>query len=99
MSTDTERRELVRPDATVAYWVNGPDRAPLVVLLHGATLDHHAWDPHVEALATRYRVVLPTCAGTGNRRCRVFFGSTTRSTTSRPCWTRSTTGRHSCSAA
>ena len=93
MSTDTERRELVRPDATVAYWVNGPDRAPLVVLLHGATL------AQVEALATRYRVVVPDLRGTRNRHCRVPFGSTTRSTMSRPCWTRSTTGRHSCSAA
>jgi 3-oxoadipate enol-lactonase len=65
MSTDTERRELVRPDATVAYWVNGPDRAPLVVLLHGATLDHHAWDAQVEALATRYRVVVPDLRGHG----------------------------------
>ena len=66
MSTDTERRELVRPDATVAYWVNGPDRAPLVVLLHGATLDHHAWDAQVEALATRYRVVVADQRGDGD---------------------------------
>jgi len=44
MSTDTERRELVRPGATIAYWVSGPRRAPVVVLLHGATLDHQAWD-------------------------------------------------------
>ena len=42
MSTDTERRELVRPGATIAYWVSGPEKAPVVVLLHGATLDHHA---------------------------------------------------------
>src|SRR5215212_6958342 len=65
MSTDTQRHELVRPDATVAYWVNGPDRAPLVVLLHDATLDHHAWDAQVEALATRYRVVVPDLRGHG----------------------------------
>ena len=44
MSTHTERRELVRPGATIAYWVSGPRRAPVVVLLHGATLDHQAWD-------------------------------------------------------
>ena len=35
MSTDTERRELVRPGATIAYWVSGPEKAPVVVLLHG----------------------------------------------------------------
>jgi 3-oxoadipate enol-lactonase len=65
MSTDTERRVPVRPDATVAYWVSGPDGAPVVVLLHGATLDHHAWDDQVEALATRYRVVVPDLRGHG----------------------------------
>ena len=48
MSTDTERRELIRPDATIAYWVSGPERAPVVVLLHGATLDHRAWDAQVD---------------------------------------------------
>ena len=65
MSTDTERRELVRPGATIAYWVSGPERAPVVVLLHGATLDHHAWKPQVDKLATRYRVVVPDLRGHG----------------------------------
>jgi 3-oxoadipate enol-lactonase len=65
MSTDTERRELIRPGATIAYWVSGPERAPVVVLLHGATLDHHAWDEQVEELATRYRVVTPDLRGHG----------------------------------
>jgi len=65
MSTHTERRELVRPGATIAYWVSGPERAPVVVLLHGATLDHHAWQPQVDKLATRYRVVVPDLRGHG----------------------------------
>jgi 3-oxoadipate enol-lactonase len=65
MSTHTERRELVRPGATIAYWVSGPDRAPVVVLLHGATLDHRAWDPQVDDLAARYQVVVPDLRGHG----------------------------------
>jgi pimeloyl-ACP methyl ester carboxylesterase len=65
MSTDTERRELVRPDATVAYWVSGPEESPVVVLLHGATLDHHAWAPQVGKLAARYRVAVPDLRGHG----------------------------------
>jgi 3-oxoadipate enol-lactonase len=65
MSTDTERRQLVRPGATIAYWVSGPGRAPVVVLLHGATLDHHAWDAQVDELAARYRVVVPDLRGHG----------------------------------
>jgi 3-oxoadipate enol-lactonase len=65
MSTDTERLQLVRPGATIAYWVSGPGRAPVVVLLHGATLDHHAWDAQVDDLAARYRVVVPDLRGHG----------------------------------
>jgi 3-oxoadipate enol-lactonase len=65
MHTDTERRELIRPGATIAYWVSGPERAPIVVLLHGATLDHHAWKEQVDELAARYRVVLPDLRGHG----------------------------------
>jgi 3-oxoadipate enol-lactonase len=65
MSTDTERRELVRPGATIAYWVSGPEKAPVVVLLHGATLDHQAWDEQVDDLAGRYRVVVPDLRGHG----------------------------------
>lgn len=65
MSTDTERRELVRPGATIAYWVSGPERAPVVVLLHGATLDHQAWNAQVDDLAARYRVVVPDLRGHG----------------------------------
>src|SRR5689334_6141700 len=65
MSTETERHELVRPGATIAYWVSGPERAPVVVLLHGATLDHHAWDEQVDELTTLYRVVAPDLRGHG----------------------------------
>jgi pimeloyl-ACP methyl ester carboxylesterase len=65
MSTDTERRELVRPGATIAYWVSGPERAPVVVLLHGATLDHQAWNVQVDDLAGGYRVVVPDLRGHG----------------------------------
>ena len=50
MPTDTERRKLVRPDATVAYWTSGPRRAPAIVQLHGATKDHQLWAPQVQAL-------------------------------------------------
>ncbi len=65
MSTDTERRELIRPGATIAYWVSGPERAPVVLLLHGATLDHRAWDAQVDELTQQYRVVVPDLRGHG----------------------------------
>jgi 3-oxoadipate enol-lactonase len=51
------QHELIRPDATIQYWVQGPDRAPTLVFLHGATLDHHSWDAQVATLRHRYRIV------------------------------------------
>ena len=65
MPSPAERRELARPDATIRYRVSGPARAPRVVLLHGATLDHRAWDAQVDALRRRYRVVVPDLRGHG----------------------------------
>jgi 3-oxoadipate enol-lactonase len=60
-----DQHELTRPDATIRYWTDGPDTAPTLVLLHGATLDHHAWDPQVDALNSRYRLVVPDLRGHG----------------------------------
>jgi pimeloyl-ACP methyl ester carboxylesterase len=36
-----------------------------VLLLHGATLDHRAWDAQVDELTPRYRVVVPDLRGHG----------------------------------
>jgi 3-oxoadipate enol-lactonase len=57
--TFVDRYDLVRPDATVRYWTAGDADGPTVVLLHGATLDHRAWAPQVEALRDRFRLVVP----------------------------------------
>ena len=43
----------------------GPGAAPTLVLLHGATLDHHAWDLQVDALKADYRLVVPDLRGHG----------------------------------
>lgn len=51
--------DLVRPDATMRYWTGGTAGGRTVVLLHGATLDHRAWAPQVEALQDRFRLVAP----------------------------------------
>jgi pimeloyl-ACP methyl ester carboxylesterase len=57
--TPLHRHDLIRPDAMIRYWTGGPVKAPIIVLLHGATLDHRAWAPQVEALRDRFRVVVP----------------------------------------
>jgi 3-oxoadipate enol-lactonase len=60
-----ERHELLRANATTRYWTDGDAGDPALVLLHGATLDHRSWDPQVEALHSRYRVVVPDLRGHG----------------------------------
>src|SRR5690349_17607389 len=65
VSPVAERRELIRPDAMLSYLLDGPAGGPTVVLLHGATLDGHAWDAQVAVLRDRYRVVVPDLRGHG----------------------------------
>ena len=60
-----EQSELERPDARIQYWVQGVEGAPTVVFLHGATLDHHAWDQQVEVLREDYRIVTIDLRGHG----------------------------------
>ena len=57
--------ELIRADTTVRYWIQGVEDAPTLVFLHGATLDHHSWDPQVRALRHRYRIVTVDLRGHG----------------------------------
>lgn len=59
-------RELTRPDTTAPYWVHGPEHAPTVVFLHGATVDHRSWDPQVESLRHRFRTVTTDLRGHGS---------------------------------
>jgi pimeloyl-ACP methyl ester carboxylesterase len=50
-------------DAEIAYWVLGEGRP--VVLLHPFPVHHEFWLPVAEALATRYRLILPDLRGHG----------------------------------
>jgi pimeloyl-ACP methyl ester carboxylesterase len=45
--------------------VHGPADAPAVLLVHGWGGDGREWSPHVEALARRFRVVVPDLRGHG----------------------------------
>lgn len=46
-----------RKECTVHYWLGGPADAPLVVFTHGATVDHHEWDPTIPIVAQKFRVL------------------------------------------
>jgi pimeloyl-ACP methyl ester carboxylesterase len=50
-------------DAEILYWTLGD--GPPVVLLHPFPAHHEFWLPVAEALATRYRVILPDLRGHG----------------------------------
>ena len=54
-----ERHELVRPDGNVRYWTGGRDDGPVLVFLHGASLDHRSWEAQWSALRSGYRIVAP----------------------------------------
>jgi len=56
-------RVLALPGARLAYEVTG--QGPAVVLCHGFGLDMRMWDPQVEHLAARFRVVRYDCRGFG----------------------------------
>lgn len=67
---------LERPGATLRYWTSqpaAPTGHPTLVLLHGATLDHHAWDPQVAALQDRFPLVTPDLRGHGASTGRFDF--------------------------
>ncbi|MGF1507716.1 MAG: alpha/beta fold hydrolase [Chloroflexi bacterium] len=54
-----------RPSCTIHYWVGGPADQPVVVLMHGATMDHRMFNPQVEDLLPDYRVLVWDAPGHG----------------------------------
>ncbi len=60
MAQDTalEEHTLEREGCTLHYWLTGPEAAPLIVFTHDAGLDHHTFDPQIDAVASEYRVLV-----------------------------------------
>src|SRR5271167_1373051 len=56
-------RQVKSGDAEIVYRVLG--EGPSVVLLHPFPANHEFWLPVAEALATRYRLILPDLRGHG----------------------------------
>src|SRR5690348_17347634 len=48
---------LQHQGCTLRYWLAGMEDRPLVVLTHGATVDHQMFDEQVPVLANDYRVL------------------------------------------
>ncbi|MBN2258397.1 MAG: alpha/beta hydrolase [Anaerolineaceae bacterium] len=59
------KQEIKRSGSTIVYWLTGPEKAALVVMTHGATIDHRTWNPQIKALAGKYRVMIWDVRGHG----------------------------------
>ena len=70
----TELREFVlkQQDCAVYYWLGGKPGAPLVIFTHGATIDHHEWDPTLDHLAAQYQLLVWDMPGHGQSRPGTF---------------------------
>jgi 3-oxoadipate enol-lactonase len=65
---------LDRKSCQIQYWLAGGDQAPLVVLTHGAYVDHHEWDETVPLLVNAgFRVLTWDVRGHGLSRPAQFF--------------------------
>lgn len=58
MTSTVDKLVLERPGCAVYVWLTGPPGAPLLVMLHGAGLDHHMFDPQLDAFRQVYRLAL-----------------------------------------
>jgi 3-oxoadipate enol-lactonase len=58
-------RTLFRDGCPLHYWVGGPAERPLLVFMHGATMDHRMFNAQVEAFASRYRLLVWDARGHG----------------------------------
>ena len=68
INMETQSRTLEREGGSIHYWLGGKAGAPLVVLTHGATIDHHEWDATVPILESRYQVLAWDVPGHGRSR-------------------------------
>lgn len=65
MSSDAVEHVIERPGCRVHYWLAGAEDRPLVVFMHGATMDHRMFDEQVNALLPHYRFLTWDARGHG----------------------------------
>ena len=54
---DLVHQVLERSNVSLHYWIGGDGNRPLVVLTHGATVDHHEWDATAALVGKKYRTL------------------------------------------
>jgi len=60
-----EEHLLMRAGCTLHYWLGGPEGRPLVVLTHGANIDHEEFELQLPVLVDKYRVLAWDMRGHG----------------------------------
>jgi pimeloyl-ACP methyl ester carboxylesterase len=75
---------LKRQGCPVHYWIGGRVDRPLVVLMHGATMDNRMFNPQVEALLPEYRVLVWDARG--HRESQPIGASFSLACARRTCW-------------
>lgn len=65
VASRSEARVLVRDGCPLHYWSFGEPAGPLVLLTHGAGLDHELWRDSLAALGERYHVITWDVRGHG----------------------------------
>ena len=55
---DLAHKVLERSNVSLHYWIGGESERPLVVLTHGATVDHHEWDATAAIVGKSYRTLI-----------------------------------------
>ena len=63
--TTLKEHILERKGCSLHYWVGGKNGQPLVVLTHGACVDHHSFDALAPVVAEKYRVMTWDVRGHG----------------------------------
>lgn len=56
---------LQRPDCTLHYWTGGNPSHTVIMMLHGATMDHRMFNAQVNALIDQYHIIVPDARGHG----------------------------------
>jgi pimeloyl-ACP methyl ester carboxylesterase len=64
-SSQLEAHVLQRDGCPLHYWLGGNAERPLLVFMHGATMDHRMFKAQVEALVSNYRVLVWDARGHG----------------------------------
>lgn len=57
--------EKAAEDTPIVYYVSGEDNSECIVFLHAAFADHTQFNPQVNALSEKYRVIVPDLIGHG----------------------------------